>query len=118
MRATVYAVAFKEGLFLMVWNPKRDGWEMPGGGIEPGETPEQAASREYMEECGYHIHIVKTRNLGYCHVCACILLDKETDACEMRSELFSEIPKKLFFSRTEYEDVIPWARSVLYGKEG
>jgi len=28
-------------------------WEMPTGGIKPGETPEQAAQRELMEEGGY-----------------------------------------------------------------
>ncbi|MFL7870942.1 MAG: NUDIX domain-containing protein [Anaerolineales bacterium] len=28
-------------------------WEMPTGGIHPGETPEQAAQRELMEEGGY-----------------------------------------------------------------
>jgi ADP-ribose pyrophosphatase len=27
-------------------------WEMPTGGIQPGETPEQAAQRELMEEGG------------------------------------------------------------------
>lgn len=28
-------------------------WEMPTGGIHSGETPEQAAQRELMEESGY-----------------------------------------------------------------
>ncbi|MEQ8443852.1 MAG: RNA pyrophosphohydrolase [Alphaproteobacteria bacterium] len=29
-----------------------DHWQMPQGGIDPGETPEQAAWRELMEEVG------------------------------------------------------------------
>lgn len=29
-----------------------DAWQMPQGGIDEGETPEQAAMRELMEECG------------------------------------------------------------------
>ncbi len=32
----------------------RETWEMPTGGMHPGETREQAAQRELAEETGYH----------------------------------------------------------------
>lgn len=44
---------------LMIWRhrfmPDTWGWEIPGGAIDPGETPEQAAIRECHEETGWSI---------------------------------------------------------------
>ncbi|MGC7094539.1 NUDIX hydrolase [Amycolatopsis lurida] len=40
------------GLVLMMLNAFRREWELPGGMLEPGETPEAAALRELAEETG------------------------------------------------------------------
>jgi 8-oxo-dGTP pyrophosphatase MutT (NUDIX family) len=40
---------------LMVRERVRDCWELPGGGIDPGESPRQAAVRELLEETGHRL---------------------------------------------------------------
>lgn len=112
---TVYAIAFRDGSFLMVHNENRNGWEMPGGKIEEGESVRDAARREYAEEAGYRIDIVALKDIGHCDVCACILRDRLDAECEMASELFAELPDDLSFGRSEYEETVPWARSAVYG---
>jgi 8-oxo-dGTP pyrophosphatase MutT (NUDIX family) len=38
---------------LMAFNRFRQVWELPGGRIDPGETPRQAAARELLEETNH-----------------------------------------------------------------
>jgi 8-oxo-dGTP pyrophosphatase MutT (NUDIX family) len=40
------------GHVLVVQDRERGYWMLPGGGIEPGETPDAAARREFFEETG------------------------------------------------------------------
>ena len=52
---TAAVMAYKNGKLLLLkrgegapWNPGK--WDFPGGGINEGETPKEAAAREALEE--------------------------------------------------------------------
>lgn len=56
IRVAAYAVIIEDDQVLLShWNENgRSGWSMPGGGIDAGEDPADAAVREIFEETGYH----------------------------------------------------------------
>ena len=54
----VAAVIFKDGEVFATqrgYGEFKDGWEFPGGKLEPGETPEEALVRELKEELAIDI---------------------------------------------------------------
>jgi ADP-ribose pyrophosphatase YjhB (NUDIX family) len=52
------AACFKGGKVLIAKRIRPPLWSLPGGRIEPGETPEAAAARELLEETGVEAEIV------------------------------------------------------------
>lgn len=46
----VLVIAKFNGRYVWQFNPERNQWEIPGGGIEPNEHPDATAVRELMEE--------------------------------------------------------------------
>ena len=72
-RVAVGAVVFKEGCVLLVRRgqpPAEDLWAIPGGSVEIGETLQEAAEREILEETGIQIRALKP-------ICAFDVIDRD-----------------------------------------
>lgn len=65
------------GNVLCVTESERDFWELPGGGIDHGETIKQGLARELKEEIGY------TGGFTYAYADATPLFEDMSDRCVM-----------------------------------
>jgi 8-oxo-dGTP diphosphatase len=58
-RVAAYVVCVRSGAVLLTRNsmraPRPGLWSLPGGGVEHGEHPRDAAARETFEETGLHV---------------------------------------------------------------
>src|SRR4029453_6687487 len=54
----VRAAVISENKILLV-KERGDGWTLPGGWVDPAESPSEAAGREKREESGYDVSAVK-----------------------------------------------------------
>src|SRR5215471_10562647 len=56
-RVGVNAIIFDEGRVLLAHRRDIDWWNLPGGGMEAGETVDEAIRREVYEETGLEIKV-------------------------------------------------------------
>jgi len=108
----IYAIAFEGDRYLMVYHPRRKGWEMPGGRVEEGESIEEASVREFREETGQEF--VPLASTSYKDGFIFAGRFKVTGGNgEMRWGLFEALPSELSFPEVEYAEQVRWARDQL-----
>jgi 8-oxo-dGTP pyrophosphatase MutT (NUDIX family) len=59
MSQSVVCILILDEKLLLIQRRDIPVWTLPGGGIDPGETPESAARREMEEETGLKVEIVR-----------------------------------------------------------
>ncbi len=64
-RPSARAIIIKDGRLALIHSLKYDYYKFPGGGIDKGETNEQALVREVMEEAGLAVIPESIKEFGY-----------------------------------------------------
>ncbi len=67
VRNSSRSIIIRGGRIAMIHSRKYDYYKFPGGGIEPGETPEDALIRETREEAGLIVIPESIQEYGYVH---------------------------------------------------
>lgn len=100
----VICVSRYQGQYLFSYNKKREGWEIPGGHIEEGESWKDACRREMYEETGATkieitpICVYKISTYGILCFCEILELDALPEEYEMSEILLSDaLPDHLTF---------------------
>lgn len=111
-----YAIAFSGDRFVMVRHRDR-AWEMPGGRLEPGETHEQAAAREFSEETGMMLEPLGSLEVdggravvGLAHPrCCASALSEEV----LEVGVLDALPEELSFPSVEYREMLVQAKAII-----
>ena len=100
----VVCVCRYQGKYLFSYNRKRNGWEIPGGHIEKGETWMEAVKREMYEETGATkirvepICVYKITDFGLLCYCEIEQLEKLPIEYEMSEIMLSDkLPNNMTF---------------------
>lgn len=113
-------VARYRGKWIFSKHKERITWEIPGGHIEPGETPAQAASRELWEETGtlkaeiVPVSVYGFRDLGMLYFAEISELGPIPESSEIREiGHFDGIPDNLTYPHIQpalFERVKNWLK--------
>jgi len=106
------------GKVLFVEHPQR-GWEIPGGHIEPGESPDEAMLRELHEETGLAGRIQRWNTTYYPEgwVAHVVVEETENDEWNVRDmkvsnvKWWGEVPPLKEWTVEEFTDLSAWCCS-------
>src|SRR5881628_23101 len=111
------AIVLQDQQVLLVKRDNPRFWELPGGGMVPGETPEATVVREVQEETGVQVEIIELlgwyertgfrAHLSPTYICKSLsenLMSGSDDVIDVRYFPLKDLPQNIF----------PWFRSVLY----
>lgn len=110
------SVVVNDGKILLVSVPDKNNWSFPKGHMEEGETKEETAKREVLEETGYEIELIRElSNITYNH--------KESGEAIRIFMFLSKVIRKVddgeddvekrWFSIEEAEEKLPLTRGFL-----
>ena len=108
------------GHVVFVRHPER-GWEIPGGHLNSGESPEQALIREVLEETGLDVEIIRWNKEYYPNgwvAHAVTNSEPNTESWNVADEKVDEIawwnrvPPVIMWTEQEFIDLDNWHNSV------
>ena len=82
---SVKGVIIRESRVVLLRN-ERDEWELPGGKLEPGESPEQCVVREIAEELGLEVSAAEILDSWVYEIASAVHVLIVTYGCVERSE--------------------------------
>ncbi|MBT4920102.1 MAG: NUDIX domain-containing protein [Euryarchaeota archaeon] len=104
------------GHVVFVKHPTR-GWEIPGGHLEAGESPEQALLREVLEETGLHVSIIEWNKEYYQNgwVASVVTIEKPHQKSWQVNDLkveeikwWDSVPPVITWTKQEFIDLDNW----------
>ncbi len=114
----VYVIAFRGNAFVMVKHKTRK-WEMPGGRLLDGESYEDGARREFLEETGAPLKdIIGEIPIDIAGGKVFLGFAGRRTNCELSAEIsdvkdFRELPGELSFPLVEYQSMLDQAERAV-----